>query len=48
MTYGAYQANEYATWRLSVNNLTDQRYVLAGGLFLGPSRTARLGVQFRF
>ena len=46
--YGSYQASDNATVRLSVNNLTDQRYVPAGGLFLAPGRTATFGVQLRF
>ncbi len=46
--YSAYQANDNTTLRLSVNNVTDQRYVPAGGLFLAPGRTATFGVQLKY
>ncbi|MDH4981195.1 TonB-dependent hemoglobin/transferrin/lactoferrin family receptor [Hyphomicrobium sp. D-2] len=46
--YSVYQANENITLRLSVNNVTDQRYVPAGGLFLAPGRTATMGLTAKF
>lgn len=46
--YGSYRFDEHATLRVSVDNLTDQRYVPAGGLFLAPGRTATASFQLKF
>ena len=46
--YGSYRFDDNATLRFSVDNLTDQRYVPAGGLFLAPGRTATMSMQVKF
>ena len=46
--YGSYRFDEHATLRFSVDNLTDQRYVPAGGLYLAPGRTATASFQLKF
>lgn len=46
--YGSYRFDEHATLRVSVDNLTDQRYVPAGGVFLAPGRTATASFQLKF
>ncbi len=46
--YGSYRFDDNATMRFSVDNLTDQRYVPAGGLFLAPGRTATMSMQLKF
>ncbi|MDQ8699547.1 TonB-dependent hemoglobin/transferrin/lactoferrin family receptor [Hyphomicrobium sp. LHD-15] len=46
--YGSYRFDEHTTLRVSVDNITDQRYVPAGGLFLAPGRTATASFQLKF
>lgn len=46
--YGSYRFDDHTTLRVSVDNLTDQRYVPAGGFFLAPGRTATASFQMKF